>query len=73
MDVDEEPVSKFTSFSQVIKELDDIKLFLEDRGSTNEANAVNSAVDMVASVHNASMKQTTLQDFFALQPEIGNP
>ena len=49
--------------SQLIKELDDIKLFLEDRGCTNEANAVSSAVDMVASVHIASMKQTTLWDF----------
>ena len=71
MDVDEEPVSKFTRFSQVIKKLDDIKLFLEDRGCTNEANAVSSAVDIVASVHIASMKQITLRDFFMLQTKIG--
>ena len=29
MDVDEEPVSKFKSLSEVIKELDEIKLFFK--------------------------------------------
>ena len=39
----------------------------------NEANAVSSAVDIVASVHIVSMKQVTLRDFFMLQTEIGKP
>ena len=59
MDVDEEPVHKYDRFSHVIKELDEIKLFLEDRGYSLEADAVSSVVDMVACAHNASMKQTT--------------
>jgi hypothetical protein len=38
MDVDEEPVSKYDRFSQVIKELD------ENGGYSREADAVSSAV-----------------------------
>ena len=59
MDVDEEPVRKYDRFSHVIKELDEIKLFLEVRGYSREADAVSSVVDMVASAHIASMKQTS--------------
>ena len=62
MDVDEEPVSKFKNLSEVIKELDEIKLFLNN-GCAREASAVTSAVDMVTSLHIASMKQTTLHDY----------
>ena len=44
--------------------MDEIKHFLEDRGCcTNEAIAVSSALDKIASVHIRSMKQTTLHDF----------
>jgi hypothetical protein len=62
MDVYEAPVSKYDRFSQVI---DEIK---ENGGHSREADAVSSAVDMVASAHIASMKQTTLQDYFMPQP-----
>jgi hypothetical protein len=43
--------------SQVIKRT---RLFIENGGYSREADAV----DMVASAHIASMKQTTLQDYF---------
>ena len=73
MDVDEEPVCKYDKFSHVIKELDEIKLFLEDRGYSREADAVSSVVDMVASAHITSTKQTTLQDYLVPQPSAENP
>ena len=50
------------SLSEVIKELDEIKLFLNN-GCAREASAVTSAVDMVTSLHIASMKHTTLHDY----------
>ena len=50
------------SLSEVIKELDEIKLFLNN-GCAREASAVTSAVDMVTSLHIPSMKQTTLHDY----------
>ena len=59
------------SLSEVKNELDKIKLFLENNGCAREASAVRptSAVDMVASLHIASMKQTTLHDYLMSQPE----
>ena len=39
-----------------------IKLFLNN-GCAREASAVTSAVDMVTSLHIASMKHTTLHDY----------
>ena len=58
MDVDEEPVSKFKNLRKVIKELDEIKLKKNNiNGCAGEASAVTSAVDMVTSLHIASMKQ----------------
>ena len=63
---DEEPMSKYESFTKVIKDIDDIKLilFLEDGGYiTKEASAITSALDMITSVHIASNKQTTHEKF----------
>ena len=51
------------SLSEVIKELDEIKLFLNN-GCAREASAVTAACSgMVTSLHIASMKQTTLHDY----------
>lgn len=58
--MDQEPVPKVKSFSEAIKGLDDIQLFLECRGCISEASLISSAVDMVSSAHIATMKQTTL-------------
>ena len=40
-----------------------ISNFFFNNGCAREASAVTSAVDMVTSLHIASMKQTTLHDY----------
>ena len=54
IEVDEEPVHKYRQFTHIVKNLDKIKPFLEYQGYCQEADAVGSALDMVASVHVAS-------------------
>ena len=57
-----ELVSKYESFIQFKKDI--IKLFLEDHGlchiEAREASAVSSALDAIAPIHIASVKQTTM-------------
>jgi hypothetical protein len=51
-DHDEEPVSTLHSFSEAMKSLDNVKLFLESRGCVQEAITIGSGMDRVASAMN---------------------
>ena len=68
IEVDEEPLHKYRQFTHIVKDLDKTKLFLEDQGYCQEADVVGSALDMVASVYVASLKQTTLHNYLVAQP-----
>ena len=68
IEVNEELVHKYRQFTHTVRDLDKIKLFLEDQGYCQETDAVSSALDMVASVHIASLKQTTLHNYLVAQP-----
>ena len=51
------------SYSEAIKWLDDIKLFLESKGQCEEASAIGLAAESVAAVHLRSKRQTSILDY----------
>ena len=51
------------SFSEAMKSLDDVKLFLESRGCIQESITVGSTMDRIAIAHLRCTRQTTLFDF----------
>ena len=63
MDV-ESPPPKVKSFKEAIIALEDVNLFLEDRGYVKASDMVGSIIDEVACLKAVATKQTTLLDFF---------
>ncbi len=63
-ELDEEPISTLNSFSEAMKALDSVKLFLESKNCIEEAITVGSAMDTVASAHLHCTRQTTLHEYF---------
>ena len=51
------------SFSEAMKSLDDVKLFLESRGCIQESVTVGSTMDHIAIAHLLCTRQTTHFDF----------
>ena len=58
LDIERTPICK--SYSEAIKWLDDIKLFLETKGQCEEASAIGLAAESVAAVHLRSERQTSI-------------
>ncbi len=64
-DEDPEPaVHKFNNFKEIITSLDDIKLFLDNRGLIEEATATSNLIDAVSCAHLGKAKQATILDYF---------
>ena len=64
MTIDEEPMSMLHSFSEAMKSLDDVKLFLESWGCIQESITVGSTMDHSAIAHLHCIRQTTLLTLF---------
>jgi len=67
-----EPVPKINSFKEAMKSLEDVQLFLQNKGFTEEAMKVSSMVTAVSSLYCSSLvfnKQTTLDSYFSQQSE----
>ena len=57
------PVLKTKSFREVIHCLEDIKLFLEDKGLIDQASSASSLIDKIASSHSSTLRQAHLTIF----------
>ena len=60
LDIEHTPIC---NYSEAIKWLDDIKLFLESKGQCEEASAIGLAAESVAAVHLRSKRQTSILDY----------
>ena len=63
------PAPKLQSFKEAIQSLDDIKIFLEDRGHFEQASTATALLAQMASSHSTTMTQMTLDHFFETQTE----
>jgi hypothetical protein len=57
-------VPKITSFKEAIQSLEDVLLFLEDRGLFEQASSTSSLIDQVARCCFSSLSQVTLHHYF---------
>ena len=67
-----EAVPKIDTFKDAMKNLEDVQLFLQNKGFTEEASKVGSMVTTVARLYCSSLvfsKQTTLDSYFSKQSE----
>ena len=67
-----EAVPKIDTFKDAMKNLEDVQLFLQNKGFTEEALKVGSVVTTVARLYCSSLvfsKQTTLDSYFSKQSE----
>ena len=58
------PVPKIHSFKEAIQSLDDIKVFLEDRGCFEQASTATSLLAQMASSHSSTLTQLSLEHYF---------
>ena len=58
------PVPKTKSFREAIHCLEDIKLFLEDKGLFDQASSASSLINKIASSYSSTLRQATLDHFF---------
>ena len=63
------PAPKLQSFKEAIQSLDDIKVFLEDRGHFEQASTAAALLAQMASSHSSTMTQLTLDHFFETQTD----
>ena len=63
------PAPKLQSFKEAIQSLDDIKVFLEDRGHFEQASTAAALFAQMASSHSSTMMQLTLDHFFETQTD----
>ena len=58
------PAPKIRNYKVAIQSLEDIKIFLEDRGHFEQASTAASLLAQVASKHSSSLTQATLDRYF---------
>ena len=62
----EPPPLKIKNFGEAIQSLEDVRIFLDSKGHSDQATTIASAVDLVASLHCkslASARQSTLNEY----------
>ena len=58
------PVPKLQSYKEAIRSLEDIKIFLEDRGCFEQASTASSLLAQMATRHSYTLMQSTLDHYF---------
>ena len=58
------PVPKRQSYKEAICSMEDIKIFLEDRGCIELASCASSLLTEIATRHSSTLMQSTLDHYF---------
>ena len=61
---DQAAIPQLKSFKEAIASIEQVQHFLECHGMSEEANALSTTVDHIATVAINAMVQTTLHDYF---------